>query len=293
MKLKKRQTKLIPYVLLTPMMVIMITLVFYPVIMTFSYSMHQMKLTAPDDIQFIGFENYIAVLKSSSFWYSLQNTLFLLVVVVMTAVVFGFLTSLILNVETKISGILMAAAVLPWAMPPIVNGIIWKFIFHPGYGFMNKLLIGMHIVDEPVQWMTSRWLLLFVVGIVAAWRTIPFTAIVCLSGLRSIPEELYEAAKIDGGNKRQIFHHVTAPLMLPFLGIGITSASITAINIFDEIVALSGYKDLGKNLLIENYLTTFSFLDFGKGSALTYIIMLLSAVIGFFYLRNLNKEVEY
>ena len=81
--------------------------------------------------------------------------------------------------------------------------------------------------------------------------------------------------------------------MKPFLIIGMTSASITAINIFDEIVAISGYKDLGKNLLIENYLTTFSFLDFGKGSALTYIIMLLSAILGFFYLRSLNKEVEY
>ena len=293
MKLKKRQNKIIPYLLLTPMMIIMVTLVFYPVFMTFSYSLHQMKLTAPNDTKFIGIENYITILKSESFWYSLQNTIFLLMVVVLIAIVFGFLTALILNVETKISGLLMAIAVLPWAMPPIVNGIIWKFIFHPGYGFMNKLLIGAGIVDEPVQWMTKRWLLLLVVGIVAAWRSVPFTAIVCLSGLRSIPEELYEAAKIDGGSKRQIFSHITAPLMMPFLGISITSASITAINIFDEIVALSGYKDLGKNLLIENYLTTFSFLDFGKGSALTYIIMILSAVIGFFYLRNLNKEVEY
>lgn len=293
MKLKKKYDKIFPYLLLSPMMLIMIMLVFYPVLMTFSYSLHQMKLTAPDDIKFTGIENYISILKSTSFWYSFQNTVFLLVVVVLLVIVFGFITSFILNRESKISGLLMAAAVLPWAMPPIVNGIIWKFIFHPGYGFMNKLLIGTGIVDEPVQWMTNRWLLLLVVGIVTAWRSVPFTAIVCLSGLRSIPEELYEAAKIDGGNKRQIFSHITFPLVMPFLGISITSASITAINIFDEIVALSGYKDLGKNLLIENYLTTFSFLDFGKGSALTYIIMVLSAVIGFFYLRNLNKEVEY
>lgn len=78
-----------------------------------------------------------------------------------------------------------------------------------------------------------------------------------------------------------------------FLGIGITSTSVTAINVFDEIIALSGYSDLGKNLLVESYLTTFSFLDFGKGSAVTYLVMLFAGILGVFYLRNLNREVEY
>ena len=81
--------------------------------------------------------------------------------------------------------------------------------------------------------------------------------------------------------------------MLPFLGIGITSTSVTAINVFDEIIALSGYSDLGKNLLVESYLTTFSFLDFGKGSAITYLVMMFAGILGVFYLRNLNREVEY
>lgn len=225
--------------------------------------------------------------------YSLQNTMFLLVVVVLLTLVFGVIVAMMLNVDTKISGILMAITVLPWALPPIVNGIIWRFIFHPGYGFMNKLLLMLHLIDEPIAWLSDRWLLLLIVAIVVAWRSIPFCAIVCLSGLHAIPEELYEAARIDGGSKIATFRYITAPLMMPFVGIGLTSASITAINIFDEIVALAGYKDLGKNLLIESYLTTFSFLDFGKGSALTYIIMLMAAVLGFFYLKSLNKEVQY
>ncbi len=279
--------------LLAPIILIMGVLVFYPTIMTFSYSLKEMKLTNPEDTDFVGLSNYVDVLTSDSFRYSLQNTLFLLVVVVVLTTVLGFGVALLLNVDTKISGLLMALAVLPWALPPIVNGIIWRFIFHPGYGFMNKLLIGLHLIDEPVMWLTNRWLLLLIVAIVVAWRSIPFCAIVCLSGLHAIPEELYEAAKIDGGNRISVFRYITAPLMLPFIGIGITSASITAINIFDEIVALAGYKDLGKNLLIESYLTTFSFLDFGKGSALTYLIMLMAAVLGFFYLRSLNREVEF
>lgn len=291
--MKKKHKGALGIALLLPIITIMAVLVYYPIIKTFSYSMQKMKLTAPQDTGFIGFSNYRSVLESDSFWYSLQNTLFLLIVVVALTTVFGICVALMLNVDTKISGILMAAAVLPWALPPVVNGIIWRFIFYPGYGFMNKLLIGLGIVEEPIEWMSRRFLLLFVVAVVVAWRSIPFTAIVCLAGLRAIPHEFYEAARIDGAGRWTSFRYITGPLMMPFVGIGITSASITAINIFDEIVALAGYSDLGKNLLIESYLTTFSFLDFGKGSALTYIIMLISAVLGFFYLRNLTREVEY
>lgn len=291
--MKRRNEGALGIALLLPIIVIMAVLVYYPIIKTFSYSMQRMKLTAPQDSGFVGWANYKAVLESDSFWYSFQNTIFLLAVVVVLTTIFGVCVALMLNVDTKISGILMAAAVLPWALPPVVNGIIWRFIFHPGYGFMNKLLIGLGITDRPVEWMSGRFLLLFVVALVVAWRSIPFTAIVCLSGLRAIPHELYEAAKIDGAGKFEAFRYITAPLVRPFIGIGITSVSITAVNIFDEIVALSGYSDLGKNLLIESYLTTFSFLDFGKGSALTYIIMLISAILGFFYLRSLGREVEY
>lgn len=285
--------KILPYLLLAPMMLIMGVLVFYPIAATFSYSLKKWKLTAPGDIRFIGFDNYKNILKSESFWYSLQNTLFLLVLVVVATSILGVLVSLFLNIQVKGAGILLAVAVLPWALPPYVNGILWRFVFHSGYGFMNKVLIGIGMVDKPVEWLTSRWMLLVVVAIVVVWRSVPFMALVCLAGRQSIPHGLYEAAKIDGAGTFQIFQRITFPLMLPFIGIGITSTSVTAVNVFDEIVALSGYSDMGKNILVESYLTTFTFLDFGKGSAVTYLVMFVAAILGVFYLKSLNKEVEY
>lgn len=285
--------KILPYLLLAPMMLIMGVLVFYPIAATFSYSLKKWKLTAPGDIRFIGFDNYKNILKSESFWYSLQNTLFLLVLVVVATSILGVLVSLFLNIRMKGAGILLAVAVLPWALPPYVNGILWRFVFHSGYGFMNKVLIGLGMVDKPVEWLTSRWMLLVVVAIVVVWRSVPFMALVCLAGRQSIPHGLYEAAKIDGAGTFQIFRRITFPLMLPFIGIGITSTSVTAVNVFDEIVALSGYSDMGKNILVESYLTTFTFLDFGKGSAVTYLVMFVAAILGVFYLKSLNKEVEY
>lgn len=285
--------KILPYLLLAPMILIMGVLVFYPIAATFSYSLKKWKLTAPGDIRFIGFDNYKNILKSESFWYSLQNTLFLLVLVVVATSILGVLVSLFLNIQVKGAGILLAIAVLPWALPPYVNGILWKFVFHSGYGFMNKVLIGLGMVDKPVEWLTSRWMLLVVVAIVVVWRSVPFMALVCLAGRQSIPHGLYEAAKIDGAGSFQIFRRITFPLMLPFIGIGITSTSVTAVNVFDEIIALSGYSDMGKNILVESYLTTFTFLDFGKGSAVTYLVMFVAAILGVFYLKSLNKEVEY
>ena len=285
--------KILPYLLLAPMMLIMGVLVFYPIAATFSYSLKKWKMTAPGDIRFIGFDNYKNILKSESFWYSLQNTLFLLVLVVVATSILGVLVSLFLNIQVKGAGILLAVAVLPWALPPYVNGILWRFVFHSGYGFMNKVLNGLGMVDKPVEWLTSRWMLLVVVAIVVVWRSVPFMALVCLAGRQSIPHGLYEAAKIDGAGTFQIFRRITFPLMLPFIGIGITSTSVTAVNVFDEIVALSGYSDMGKNILVESYLTTFTFLDFGKGSAVTYLVMFVAAILGVFYLKSLNKEVEY
>lgn len=275
------------------MILIMGVLVFYPIGATFSYSLKKWKLTAPGDIRFIGLDNYKNILQSESFWYSVQNTLFLLVLVVAATTVFGVLLSLFLNIKVKGSGLLMAVAVLPWALPPYVNGILWKFVFHSGYGFMNKVLIGLGVMDEPAEWLTSRFMLLFVVAVVVTWRSVPFMALVCLAGRQSIPHGLYEAARIDGAGAFQIFRRITFPLMFPFIGIGVTSTSVTAINVFDEIIALSGYSDMGKNILVESYLTTFTFLDFGKGSAVTYLVMFLAAILGVFYLRSLNREVEY
>ena len=170
---------------------------------------------------------------------------------------------------------------------------VWKFVFFSGYGFLNKILIALGLVSEPIQFLGSRWTLLLVISIVVVWRSIPFMALVCLAGRQSIPSDIYEAAKIDGATSKSIFRYITLPLMIPFVVLGITSTSVTAINVFDEIVALSGYSDLGKNILMESYLTTFTFMNFGKGSAMTYIVMFFAMILGVFYLKNLNKEVEY
>ena len=281
------------YTLLAPMIIIMLVLVIYPIAATFSYSLKKWKLSKPNDIRFIGLKNYINILSSESFLQSVKNTLFILVAVVIITTIISILVALFLNIKVRFSGVLLAIAIVPWAIPPFVNALLWKFVFYSGYGFLNKLLLNLHLISTPISWLDNRNSLLFIVSIVVSYRLIPFMTLICLAGRQSISGTLIEAAKIDGAGRFMVFKKIITPLMLPFLAVGITQTSISAINVFDEIVALSGYSDMGKSMLIESYLLTFNFLEFGKGSAYTYIIMLFAGILGFVYIKSLNREVEF
>ena len=281
------------YTLLAPMIIIMLVLVIYPIAATFSYSLKKWKLSKPNDIRFIGLKNYINILSSESFLQSVKNTLFILVAVVIFTTIVSILVALFLNIKVRFSGVLLAIAIVPWAIPPFVNALLWKFVFYSGYGFLNKLLFNLHLISTPISWLDNRNSLLFIVSIVVSYRLIPFMTLICLAGRQSISDNLIEAAKIDGAGHLMVFKKIITPLMLPFLAVGITQTSISAINVFDEIVALSGYSDMGKSMLIESYLITFNFLEFGKGSAYTYIIMVFAGILGFVYIKSLNREVEF
>ena len=288
-----KKSKILPYILISPAFIIMAVFVLYPVIVTFFYSLRKMKLTAPKDTAFIGFNNYITTLKSFDFWYSLQNSMMIMIIVIVVCVLFGLFSAVILDADSKLKNILMAIAVIPWALPPVVNGILWKWIFYPGYGFMNKILYNLNLIEEPIQYLSNRYSLMLIVGIVIAWRNIPFCSIVLLSSIRAIPDVAYDAASIDGANRFQMFMRITLPLLMPAFGIILTFTSISAINVFDEVVSISGYSNLGKTILLEDYMITFSFLDFGRGSSLTYLVMLAAGTLGMLYIRAMSKKIDY
>ena len=278
------------YIFLLPMLFIMIGLVIYPVIRTFFYSLQEYKLTEPENTKFIGLQNYKNILLSKNFHDSMINTLIVIVIVVVLGFILSTLVAVILNHKSRMNGFLTAIAIIPWALPPVVNGIIWRFIFYPGYGLINKVLIQLNLIHSPVNWLSKRYETLIIVGIIVAWRVIPFGAIVLMTNMQSIPRELYEAAEVDGSNKLQSFKQITLPLLLPSIAIVLTNLTMNSVNVFDEIISLVGYRNMGQTLLVYNYSETFSFLNFGYGSAITYIIMLISGIYGYFYITNLNKE---
>ena len=280
-----------PYLLLIPSMIIMIGLVILPIILTFFFSLERYKLTEPNNRAFVGIENYIEVLQSEGFRYSLVNTLFIVIVVIIISLICSITVALILNKKVKLNGVLTAIAILPWALSPIVNGIVWRFIFYPGFRFMNKFLVYFGVISEPITYTINRFMLMFIIALIVSWRIIPFCAIIFLSNMQSILEPLYISSKIDGANKVQTFFKITLPLLIPSFIVVITNITISAMNVFDEVIALSGYSDLGQTLLVYNYVNTFKFLNFGLGSAITYIIMLISGIAGYFYIKNIYNPI--
>lgn len=285
--------KFLTLFLLVPCSVIMIFSVFLPILTTFGYSLKYFKLTEPNNESFIGLKNYESVIKSSDFHSALLNSFVILVLVMAVGLVLSLIVALILNKKTKITAFLTAIVIIPWALPPIVNGIMWKFIFFPGYGLVNKLMVNLGFIDTPISWTTDRWMFLVVISVVIIWRIIPFSAIVILANLQSIPENYYEAICLEGSSPLQTFRTITLPLLVPSLGVVLINLTTTAINVFDEIISMSGFQFENQTLLVYNYSNTFNFLDFGLGSSISYVIMILTGVFGYFYVRNMTVEKVY
>jgi sugar ABC transporter, permease protein len=284
----KRDTK--GTLLLLPCLLLLLISVILPVVLTFRYSLKYYNLTEPQNEKFIWFENYVKIFKDPHFYNALYNSVLILVMVMIIGLVFSIITGLVLNVKSKINPVLTALVIIPWAMPPIVNGIMWKFIFFPGYGFMNKILMNLHLIKNPISWTDNRYLFLLVISIVVSWRIIPFSSLVILANLQNIPESYYDTVKVFGGNKFQEFYYVTLPMLLPSIGVVLINLTTTALSIFDEVIAISGYQFEIQTLLVYNYSTTFNFLDFGYGSAISYVVMILSGIFGYFYVRNMAYE---
>ena len=284
----KRDTK--GTLLLLPCLLLLLISVILPVVLTFRYSLKYYNLTEPQNEKFIWFENYVKIFKDPHFYNALYNSVLILVMVMIIGLIFSIITGLVLHVKSKINPVLTALVIIPWAMPPIVNGIMWKFIFFPGYGFMNKILMNLHLIKNPISWTDNRYLFLLVISIVVSWRIIPFSSLVILANLQNIPESYYDTVKVFGGNKFQEFYYVTLPMLLPSIGVVLINLTTTALSIFDEVIAISGYQFEIQTLLVYNYSTTFNFLDFGYGSAISYVVMILSGIFGYFYVRNMAYE---
>lgn len=290
MKIKVNQSKIFPYYLILPSIFIIISTVLYPIVLTLFYSLEYYKLTKPYDRKFIGLQNYINIFKDLEFYSTLINTSIVVVVILILGVIFSFLIALILEKQNKITNLLTAIAIIPWALPPVVNGLIWKFIFYPEFGFINKFLYYFNFVDKPILWLNSRYGSLIIFGIIVAWRAIPFCCILLLANIKAIPEEVFEASEIDGASTYQKIKNITLPMLLPTFLIVITNLTLTGINVFDEVVALVGFRKLGEPFMIYNYNQTFSFFNIGYGSAISYTITILCGILGFIYINFLNKR---
>lgn len=275
------------------MVIIMVGLVYYPVARTIIMSFSAKDLTKPHVTGFVYFENFTEVLSSTTIWHSFTNTIYILILVLAGTIILGLLIALVLQRDTKIKGLLLAVTILPWALPPVVNGILWRGVFHPEFGIINKLLLEVGIIETGIQWLTKPYLVLSIASLVVMWRTVPLASMILLAALRAIPNELYESAQMDGCSSVSSFRCITLPILRPTIAIVLTLTSFVGINLFDEIISLTGFAGQTRTILIEAYVRLFTYLNFGEGCAFVTLIMLASALPTYFYIRYLSSQVEY
>lgn len=290
--MKNRKREKLPYLLILPAMIIILCTVIYPVILTFIYSLQSYKIIKIYDRKFIGLKNYLAILKDENFYSVLINTGIVIGVILILGVILSFILALILNRENKLTNIFTAIAIIPWALPPVVNGLMWKFIFYPEFGLLNKILYFLNFTDKPILWLNTQYGSLIIFGVIVAWRAIPFCSILLLANMKAIPEEIFEAAQVDGASTYEQIKSIMIPILFPTFLVVVTNLILIGLNVFDEIVALVGFRKLGETFMIYNYSQTFTFLNIGFGSAISYLITILCGVLGYVYIVVIKRRLR-
>jgi multiple sugar transport system permease protein len=241
---------------------------------------------------FVGFLNYTLVLQDPDFWSSVTVSVYFTFAAVFVELLLGLCIALVLNETFRGRGLMRAAILVPWAIPAIVTARMWGWMYAPNIGAYNALLNDLHIVNGPIDVLSSPTLAMPAVILADVWKNTPFVALILLAGLQVIPADLYEAARADGANVFQCFFRITLPLLKGSLIVALLFRTITAFQTFDLIIGLTqgGPGTLTEVLSLHAYRVLFSYVNFGQGSALAVIIAVISFAIAAFYARQLTVE---
>jgi multiple sugar transport system permease protein len=280
------------YLLNAPAMIVIGLLVAYPIGYSFWLSLHRYNLKLPALERFVWFQNYISLVSDPVFLSSLRVTVGFVVVVLGLTVILGTTLALVLNETFLGRGVLRSLVLLPWAMPGVVNGLMWRTIFDAKTGALNGLLLQLGLIDSYQAWLTSPTGAFLITAFAQVWNTLPFTVIILLAGLSTIPSEQYDAAKVDRAGVVQRFTQVTLPWLLHPLLIVLILETMNAFRAFDTIYVLTGGGpgDATNVIAVLNVRTVLTYTDFGLGSAYSWVITLVTLVISIGYISTLYQR---
>lgn len=275
-----------------PVVLIMGGLVFGPLLSSLIDSFYRIEPMKPGT-PFVGVKNYVTALTDPTVLAAWATTgvYVLLAVVIETAG--GLAAALLLNTITVGRRWLLAAVVLPWCLPPVVNAIIWAWIFNPSYGLMNGILRTLELTAVNFVFFNDRTTGLVLISVVHAWRMMPLTVIILLAALQSIPKELYEAARLDGATALQRLRQITLPLIAPGLAIALSQSTVFAINLFDEAWILNGAATDTRSITIQTYIAGFQNLKLSLAMALSLLVMVVSLAVSAIYVLRVYRETRF
>ncbi|MCI6378576.1 MAG: sugar ABC transporter permease [Clostridiales bacterium] len=290
---KKRGAGIWPYLLLAPALLIMLSVVIIPIINAVSMSFQSYNLTRPKKIAFIAFQNYEKILQSSQFWSSLGRTGIWVLWGVGLQFVFGFALALLLNKNFRGRGIVRSVSLIPWVTPGVLIALMWRWILDGNYGVLNDILKNLGIISDNIAFLASKQFAMPSVIMTIVWQGIPFFALMILAGLQSIPEELYEAANIDGASGLQKLFYVTIPSLKNTIFVTTMLRIIWVANSVDVIYNMTeGGPAFATQTLSVYIYKEASVLNMGYASAMAILLMLVLMVAAIPYLRTTFSNQE-
>lgn len=278
------------WVLLAPMLLVMLLLTAWPLLRTIWLSFTDAALIDSGETPaWIGLENYLYALSDPDFRASIWRTLYFTLVSVTVEGIIGVLVALLLNQKFIGRNVLRVLVILPWALPTIVNAMMWRLNFNPDYGSINALLSQLGIIDGYRSWLGSPEAALNAVMFADIWKNYPLVTLLVLAALQSIPEDLFEAARLDGASAWRRFRAITFPAIVAPLGVALVLRTIDAFKIFDIIYVMTrgGPVDSTKTLSFFVYQESFSYLRAGSGAAYAILMTLMCALLITLYLLML------
>lgn len=281
--------------LVTPAALFILIVAFLPVLVAFWLSLHKYNLRfATAARPFIGLANYARILADRRLWNSIKITSIFLVATVSAEFVLGLLFALVLNRKFRGRGIVRTAVLVPWALTTVVMARMWAWIYNSEYGIFNAILKWLGIIERNIPWVADTDFALIAAIVADVWKTTPFMALLLLAGLQTIPNELHEAAMVDGANWWQRFWKIVIPMLKPTILVSLLFRSLDAARVFDLLFVLTGGGPgfATESLALYTYRTLMVNLDFGYGSALAVITFLYVMLIAVFYIKVLGTQTQ-
>ena len=278
--------------LLAPSIVVVFGIVIYPILKTLYTSLFSVNTPFAGHFPWVGLDNYTFALGNSEFWSAVERTAYFTLVSTGLELVFGMGIALLLYAPLRLRWLFRTIVVLPWALPTIVNGAMWRYFFNAQYGVINALLTQLGLQSSYHAWFGSPFEALNIVILADVWKNTSLVAFFLLAGLTTIPRDLYEAARIDGYGRFGAFVHITLPLLRPVIVVVLVLRTIEAFKVFDIIYVMTGGGPANgtQSIAFYTYQRAFSDEYFGYGSALAYLIVLFIMVFAILYIRLLRSE---
>jgi multiple sugar transport system permease protein len=281
----------------TPSLLMMALVLAYPIYYAGFLSFHKVGIgqLRKGEFPFAGFDNYLRLFDDPLFTLALTNTFIFTAITVSAEVVLAVAIALLINQQgiwtSRVTRVLI---LLPYAIPPIANGLIWSFIYSFQFGFLNRILFSLGIISEPINWAGKPDTALYAVTVPYIWRTLPFAILLVHAALQGIDKGLYEAAAVDGATAWQRFRHITLPLLRPIIVVILVLRTSFAFAVFEEILAITqgGPGDATWVAAWYSYKTSFAPpFNIGMGAASAYVLALIVGLFAIVYVRFLYRRI--